>query len=481
MTVVLLDPGHGGSDPGATFRSYEEEDFTLTIALIARDHLLENFQVDVVMTRTNDRTVSLEERTSLANRLNVDFFCSIHVNSGGGTGFESYIYNRGASNKTIQYRSIIHNHIMSVIGPKYNVQDRGKKSANFFVLRETKMPAVLLETLFIDNPNDIKLLTSSAFISDFAASVAEGIGKALNLKRKTSTTKKPSTKPSAPASNNTLYKVIAGSFKERKNAEQRVKELKGKNVDSFISPANVNGTSFYRVQAGAFQHLENAKEQLAKLVQLGYKDAFILTPEEQRANPPRQNQLASLLSTSEPQASATEDISILGEPLLSGTLLDQFVKNTNPDAPQLGDLYIQLSKLYGIRGDIAYAQAIHETNYFRFTGVVDRSQNNFAGIGATGPNVRGASFSTPREGVLAHLQHLFAYATTKPLPSDEPLVDPRFHYVKRGSATTWKELNGKWAVPGDRYGEMILSIYRSNLQFAVQQLSSMISELNKHV
>lgn len=481
MTTVLLDPGHGGSDPGATYRNYEEEDFTLTIALLARQHLLEHYQVNVLMTRTDDRTVGLSERSSMANRENVDFFCSIHINAGGGTGFESYVYNGGASPRTIQYRSVIHDQIMSVIGPKYSVKDRGKKSANFHVLRETKMPAVLLETLFIDHSNDIKLLTSSDFMSDYAASLADGIGKALNLPRK-STRTTPTPQPS-PAAGDRMYKVIAGSFKNRENAEKLINELKGKNVDSFLSAAMVDGASYFRVQTGAFKNLQNAKDQLARLVQLGYKDAFILTPAEQGTAQSGQKTDSSRSSTPQPKTPSPDsrDIPILGETLVSGTILDLYVEKTNPSAPQLGDLYEQLSKSYGIRGDIAFAQAIHETNYFRFTGVVNRNQNNFAGIGATGPNVTGASFSTPREGVLAHLQHLYAYATTKPLPAGFPLVDPRFIYVERGSAPTWKDLNGKWAVPGSRYGEMILSIYLSILQFAIQQLNAAQSAISKQI
>ena len=65
-----------------------------------------------------------------------------------------------------------------------------------------------------------------------------------------------------------------------------------------------------------------------------------------------------------------------------------------------------------------------------------------------------------QNGVLAHLQHLFAYAETNPLPNKYPLVDPRFRFVRRGVAPTWVELNGKWAVPGYRYGQTILNIYK---------------------
>lgn len=139
--------------------------------------------------------------------------------------------------------------------------------------------------------------------------------------------------------------------------------------------------------------------------------------------------------------------------------MNQFVKSINPDAIDLGSLYQTIGEYYGIKGDVAFAQALHETNFLQFTGVVHPEQNNFSGIGATGPENPGASFKTREEGVLAHFQHLYAYASTKPLPNQYPLVDPRFHLVERGSASTWAALNGKWAVPGDHYGQSILDLY----------------------
>lgn len=137
--------------------------------------------------------------------------------------------------------------------------------------------------------------------------------------------------------------------------------------------------------------------------------------------------------------------------------MNQFVKTINEDAIALGNYYLTFGEYYGIRGDIAFAQVMHETDYLRFTGVVQPDQNNFAGIGATGTNNSGASFDTPREGVLAHLQHLFAYASEDALPDEYPLVNPRFDLVTRRSAKTWTDLNGKWAVPGDNYGQSILN------------------------
>ncbi len=134
--------------------------------------------------------------------------------------------------------------------------------------------------------------------------------------------------------------------------------------------------------------------------------------------------------------------------------LEGYVRRVNPDAPEVARLYLELATPLGVRGDLAYAQAIHETDFFRYTGVVQPEQNNFSGIGATGPGNPGASFATPEEGVLAHLQHLYAYATTAPLPEGMELMDPRFDLVERGSTTHTGDLSGRWAAD-DRYGQKV--------------------------
>jgi hypothetical protein len=120
--------------------------------------------------------------------------------------------------------------------------------------------------------------------------------------------------------------------------------------------------------------------------------------------------------------------------------------------------------------------AMHETDYLRFTGGVHPKQNNFCGLGATGPDNPGASFETPREGVLAHLQHLYAYASTKPLLDEYPLVDPRFNLVTRGSAPSWVSLNGKWAV-GTTYGQSILGLYEKMIINARENLENVLKEV----
>lgn len=171
------------------------------------------------------------------------------------------------------------------------------------------------------------------------------------------------------------------------------------------------------------------------------------------------------------------EYTILGQTFLSPQQMDQFVKKTNESGIQLGNYYLAVGEYYGIRGDVAFAQAMHETDYLRFTGVVQPEQNNFAGLGATGPDDPGASFDTPEEGVIAHLQHLYAYASTESLPDKYPLLDPRFDLVDRGSATTWTALNGKWAVPGDTYGQSILNLYERMINTTIEKLEKVMQEI----
>lgn len=237
-----------------------------------------------------------------------------------------------------------------------------------------------------------------------------------------------------------LYKVIAGSFKERQNAEERVAYLHSHGIEAFIVTTDVSGELWYRVQAGSFAIRENAENRVTELQQMGI-DAFIITDNSPPAETP-----------------------ILGDTVLLANQMNQFVRKIHPSAQALGEYYVTFGHDYGIRGDVAFAQALHETDYLRFTGIVKEEQNNFAGIGATGPDNPGASFDTPEEGVLAHIQHLYAYASTEPLPPQHPLVDPRFHLVQRGSAETWEALNGKWAVPGDDYGQSILRLYNNMVE-----------------
>jgi N-acetylmuramoyl-L-alanine amidase len=464
LKTIMIDPGHGGSDPGATYKGNEEKNFNLLTALVIRECLLSNYNVNVLMTRTGDQTLSLSERSNLANSSNVDFYLSVHHNAGGGTGFESYVYNGSVPSQTLSYQGIIHDELITAIKP-FNVIDRGKKRANFHVLRETKMPSVLVEVLFVDNPKDVSLLNDTKFRQSVGISLAKGVAKALSL-------------PAKETVNKQLFKVIAGSFAVRKNAEDRANKLKAAAFESFIDTVVVSGKTYYRVQTGAFSKRDNAEEQLKALNRIGI-EAFILTEGAAPSPDPTEPPPTEQPKPTQPPKPPGIDYSIIGPTIVQAEQLDDFVKTVNPSAPKVGKFYIFYGNLYGIRGDVAFAQAIHETNFFRFTGQVKVAQNNYAGIGTTGPGKDGASFASPEQGVHAHIQHLYAYASTKPLPEGTSLVDPRFSLVTRGTAENWTDLNGKWAVPGTTYGQSILSVYKRNLENALKAMENQKALLKK--
>src|SRR4051794_5294066 len=158
MLKLFLDPGHGGTDSGAVGNGLREKDLTLDIALRIRDLLINNYNDVVVrISRTTDITRSLAERTNDANAWGANYYLSIHINAFNGTasGYEDYIHDSlSDTSLTAQYRNILHEEVIKVNG----LFDRGKEKANFHVLRESNMPAMLSENGFIDNVSDTEKL-----------------------------------------------------------------------------------------------------------------------------------------------------------------------------------------------------------------------------------------------------------------------------------------------------------------------------------
>ncbi|MCM3781478.1 N-acetylmuramoyl-L-alanine amidase [Neobacillus mesonae] len=178
---IFIDPGHGGTDQGAAANGLLEKNLTLTIASKVRSILLAEYQnVSVLMSRTGDETVTLTQRTNAANTWGADYFMSIHINAGGGTGYEDFIYS-GTAAPTSTYQAYIHEEVMKLI----SMTDRGRKSANFHVLRESNMPAILTENGFIDNTADAALLKSSAHLDAVARGHVNGLVRCFNLVKKT--------------------------------------------------------------------------------------------------------------------------------------------------------------------------------------------------------------------------------------------------------------------------------------------------------
>ncbi|USK68405.1 N-acetylmuramoyl-L-alanine amidase [Peribacillus asahii] len=222
MVKFFIDPGHGGKDPGAVDNGLLEKDLTLKIAKCVKD-LLEDYEgVEVKMSRTDDTFPSLSDRTNAANNWGADFFLSIHINAGGGVGYEDFVY--PDSSKSIAYQNVIHTEITKQI----DMKDRGKKQGNLHVLRESNMPAILTECGFIDNKGDAAKLKEDDFIEKLAVGHVNGLVKAFGIK------KKVSTKPAVKASETKFYRVQVGAFQNKEYALALAAELKKKGYSAII-------------------------------------------------------------------------------------------------------------------------------------------------------------------------------------------------------------------------------------------------------
>ena len=181
MVKIFIDPGHGGHDGGASANGLKEKDVTLKIGKKIRSRL-DNYEgVSTKMSRTTDVYVGLSDRARMANNWNADFFLSVHINAGGGVGYEDYIHNNlSTTSPTGKIQSEINKAVVAETGWR----NRGKKKANFAVLRETRMPAVLTENGFIDTKSDADKLKSDAFLNKIAEGHAKGIARYFGLKKK---------------------------------------------------------------------------------------------------------------------------------------------------------------------------------------------------------------------------------------------------------------------------------------------------------
>ena len=130
-------------------------------------------------------------------------------------------------------------------------------------------------------------------------------------------------------------------------------------------------------------------------------------------------------------------------------------------------LFVQEGAIEGVKGDIAFAQSIIETGYFRYGGAVECTDNNYAGIGATDGGGAPAEFPYPRIGVRAQIQHLRRYADSHATVKNlhRPLVDPRFKLVPKGIAPNWNDMgNGNWATD-PTYASKIINLYKQMKAF----------------
>jgi N-acetylmuramoyl-L-alanine amidase len=213
--IIVLDPGHGGKDPGAVSKDgrIKEKDITLEVANLLKNRLLSAMPgVKVEMTRTDDRFLTLQERTALANSLNADLFISLHCNADSDSssrGVETFYLSKASSPRAMRMAArengiplatmsdlqatlldlmltskksesaklaktvqscLVKN--LAKSAPK--IRDRGIKRAPFYVLIGAKMPAILVECAFISNGREEQKLTSTGYLDSVALGIANG-------------------------------------------------------------------------------------------------------------------------------------------------------------------------------------------------------------------------------------------------------------------------------------------------------------------
>ena len=218
---IVIDPGHGGKDPGAIgLRRTKEKDVNLKIARELKKKLETDYNYLVVLTRNSDKFLELHERTAIANMENADLFVSLHVNANRNRrafGMETYVMNARATdrysaevaarenavtsnkmgafgsilekilvdmqktnkvNESIRLASSIQKNMYGLMSKKYgSVKNLGIKKGPFYVLIGAKMPSVLVEVGFISNKMEEKRLRNKQYIDHLSESIAQGIDK----------------------------------------------------------------------------------------------------------------------------------------------------------------------------------------------------------------------------------------------------------------------------------------------------------------
>lgn len=250
MEKIIIDAGHGGSDPGTVYNGRLEKNDNLRLAL-AVGNILSDHGVDVSYTRTTDVYHSPYEKAMIGNNSNADLFISIHRNAAQkpntGTGIETLVYaDKGIAGQLA--RNV--NRELETTG----FRNRGViERPELTVLNRTVMPAILIEAGFLNNDSDNQHFDAN--LNQIAKAIADGILATLG------------SEPSKPEK---LYRVQVGAYKNKDYANRLADRLKSDGFPAFVAYRD----GYYRVQAGAFTNLDNAVNMERQLRRAGY-DTFI--------------------------------------------------------------------------------------------------------------------------------------------------------------------------------------------------------------
>ena len=230
MVKIVLDAGHGSNTPGKRCPddSMREFEFNNAVVKQAKKLLTAYSDVDVLFTHdvTGKVDVPLETRVTKAVNWGGDCLISVHANAFGSDwneahGFESFVYDSGS--KSLVLQSALHTRLLEAT----NIKDRGKQTAQFYVLSGKNLPSVLVECGFMTNKVEASFLKSNNYRNKCASAIVEALVAVYKLKKKA----KSATKPSGGEK---VYRVVTGSFATKESANAQVDKLKAKGFESFI-------------------------------------------------------------------------------------------------------------------------------------------------------------------------------------------------------------------------------------------------------
>ena len=255
---IFWDKGHGGKDSGAVGNGLQEKQLTHKIVEYAMDFLSSNYTGFIQKTsRTGDTYPSLTERANMADNWNADVFVSVHINAGGGNGYESYIHTTKASKASIALQNYLNNAILSAMRSFGSIKAHGgtmNRKANYAVLRNTNAPAVLTENLYIDS-TDAQYLKNEQFLKAVGQAHAIGVAKFLNLPSKSTPPKTP-TPVHSPATSEGIgtVKVLVDDlwYYNKPDWNAKVGKAKKGAVFTVVDKVKVNTAYMYKLKSGTY-------------------------------------------------------------------------------------------------------------------------------------------------------------------------------------------------------------------------------------